>query len=125
MRSCIVMKTKEDILFKKQCQQFFEYFFVPRKSYIDMEIYVADINLMTRLKEDYGIDAIAVEPGSQAVDNRIKGIAGDRTKMHKCKRIVIVSHDKGYEDKIEVWKRKYYYKFGKIERVESIRQALG
>lgn len=91
----------------------------------DIEVYVTDNNLKIKLKEKYGLDAKIVKRGPQAVDNRIKGIAGDQAKKHKYKKIAIISHDKGYEEKIKEWISKYEYKSGQIKRVESIRQALG
>ena len=90
----------------------------------DIEVYVTDDNLAKRLKEKYGIYAKIVEPGPQAVDNRIKGIAGDQAKRHKYKQIVIISHDKGYDGKIKEWKIKYHYKPRQLKRVESIKEAF-
>ena len=64
------------------------------KDRADIEVYVADVNLKTKLKEDYGIDAKAVEPGPQAVDNRIKSEAGQRYSNGES--VYIVSQDKGF-----------------------------
>ena len=90
----------------------------------DIQVFLTNDNLNEKLKSDYGINAQVVESGPQAVDNRIKAIAGDQAKKHTYNRIVIVSHDKGYREKISEWKKKYRYKNDQIILCKLIKDAL-
>ncbi len=55
----------------------------------------------------FGVSPILVQPGDQAVDNQIKTIAGNKVKSREYDKLVIVSLDQGYREKMKKWKEKY------------------
>lgn len=93
---------------------------------ISIQVFITDINLKSKLNTKYGLcsEVEVVESGPQAVDNRIKTIAGDQAKKHKYDKIVIVSHDQGYREKIREWKRKYNYKDDEIILCKYIKDVI-
>ena len=93
---------------------------------ISIQVFITDINLKSKLNTKYGLfsEVEVVESGPQAVDNRIKTLVGDQAKKHKYDKIVIVSHDQGYRDKIREWKQKYNYKDDEIILCKYIKDAV-
>lgn len=80
---------------------------VKKRKNVTIEIFVANENLKEGYLRKFNINAKLVQSGDQAVDNRIKTLVGDKAKNHVYDKIVIISHDKGYQDNIKIWKQKH------------------
>ena len=74
---------------------------------VDVVVYVANESLAEEYKRKYRVKTVFVSPGDQAVDNQIKTIAGNKAKNGEYDKLVIVSSDQGYREKIRGWKIKY------------------
>ena len=90
-------------------------------------IYVTQEGLKDKLYAKYGnkIHVIMVKSGNQAVDNQIRAILGNAVNNNrKYKNFHIVSHDKGYKDIIERYRRKYKLKHDELDLRETIKGNL-
>ena len=86
-------------------------------------VYVTQGGLRNNLYEKYGdsINIEMVKPGDQAVDNQIKTILGNTVNSDKkYKKIHIISHDNGYVDIIERYRKKYKLKNNELDLRKSI-----
>ncbi len=99
---------------------------VRKRDDVMINIFVADDGLKQKYVNRYGSCAgIQLVPaGDQAVDNRIKSIAGDKARSHEYSKIVIVSQDKGYQERIRAWKMKNGLGNNKIKLCCNIEKAL-
>lgn len=66
------------------------------------------------------INIALVKAGNQAVDNRIKGYFGNAVKSNKYKNISVISHDKGYDDLVQKYRRKYGIDKSRLSRKDRI-----
>ncbi len=89
-----------------------------------VKVYVTQEGLKENLCDKYG-DRISIEmvkPGDQAVDNQIKTILGNAVNSdRKYKKIHIISHDNGYVDIIERYRKKYKLKNNELDLRKSIK----
>jgi len=80
-------------------------------------VYYSDKNLEVKLHQRYDnvlkLFTIYVKPGDQAVDKRIKTDVGQILKEKAKAKVVIYSHDKGYDEYIKRVEKK-----GKKNRVK-------
>ena len=74
---------------------------------IDVVVYVANESLADEYRRKYDVKTICIPSGNQAVDNQIKTVAGNKLKGGNYDRIIIISCDQGYREKIRDWKSKY------------------
>lgn len=86
--------------------------------------FVADKGLQKIYKTEFGLATKLVPAGSQAVDKRIKSIAGIKAKNHEYDHIVIVSGDQGYREKIKQWKKDYKWHNEKIRLCKNLAGAI-
>lgn len=70
------------------------------------------------------VGVAVVEPGKEAVDNRIKGILGNLIKQENRGRIFIISHDHGYYKLINRYRTKYGIQAEMLDLKKSIQAAL-
>lgn len=91
-------------------------------------IFVTTDGLRRRLKlKGYirpNVGMIMVQPGPEAVDNRIKGFLGNTVNRECGGRIVIISHDHGYYKLINKYRVKYGISESDLELKKSIQAAL-
>lgn len=86
-------------------------------------VYVTQDGLRDNLYDKYGdkIRVVMVKPGDQAVDNQIRTILGNAVNSNReYKKIHIISHDKGYIDIIERYRKKYNLKNNELDLRKSI-----
>lgn len=73
-------------------------------------VFVSQEGLRSKLVKRYGgkINIVMVRQGEDAVDNRIKGILGNRVKQRKIyQKIYVISHDSGYKNLVDKYQKKY------------------
>ncbi len=99
---------------------------VRNRSDVSITIFVADDGLKRKYENRYGsyVEIQMVPAGDQAVDNRIKSIAGNKARSREFKRIAIVSRDKGYGERIQHWKLEYELGDNKIKLCHNVEKAL-
>lgn len=86
-------------------------------------VFVSQEGLRNNLIKRYGdrINIVMVRPGEDAVDNRIKGILGNRIKQRKTyQKIYVISHDNGYRNLVDKYQKKYKLSAGYL----SLRKAI-
>ncbi len=86
-------------------------------------VFVSQPGLRDNLRRKYGgkINIIMVNPGENAVDNRIKAILGNKVKNRKTyQKIYVISQDKGYKALVERYQRKYGLSAGYL----ALRKAI-
>lgn len=90
-----------------------------------VQVFVSQEGLRDNLLKRYrGIDIIMVTPGENAVDNRIKGILGNRIRQRKSyQKIYVISHDKGYKKLVDKYRIKYNLSPGYLSLRKSIRDC--
>jgi len=87
-------------------------------------VYVTQEGLRDNLNAMYGtrISVVMVKPGDQAVDNQIRTILGNAVYSdRRYKKIHIISHDNGYVDIIERYRKKYNLKNNELDLRKSIK----
>ena len=92
--------------------------------YDTVTVFVTQEGLRDNLYAKYGnrISVVMVSPCDQAVDNQIKTILGNAVNRNrKYKKIHIISHDRGYEDIIERYRKKYNLKNNELDLQKSIK----
>ena len=99
-----------------------------------VNIFAADKNLLDKIsksiKEKLGsksrkqVHTFLVKKGAQAVDNKIYANLEKEAKRHVYSKIVIVSHDQGYIEKIKKCKQKYGWTDNGIILRKCIQNAL-
>ena len=63
-----------------------------------------------------------VRPGENAVDNRIKGILGNKIRQRKSyQKIYVISHDNGYRNLVDKYQRKYNLSAGYLSLKKAIK----
>ena len=70
------------------------------------------------------VGVILVEPGKEAVDNRIKGFLGNTVNREDHGQIFIISHDHGYYQLVHRYRRKYGILPEDLDLKKSIQAAL-
>lgn len=73
-------------------------------------VFVSQEGLKDNLVKRYGgkIDIVMVRPEKNAVDNKIKGILGNKVRQRKSyQKIYVISHDNGYKSLVDKYQRKY------------------
>ena len=87
-------------------------------------IFVSTEGLRRRLKlKGYirsNVGVIMVQPGPEAVDNRIKSFLGNTINREERGRIFIISHDHGYYELINKYRGKYGISIVALEQKKSI-----
>ncbi len=85
----------------------------------DVRIFVSQDELYKKYtkKNLPHVTVIKVEPGDQAVDNRIKSVLGNAVK-DDYEEVYVISHDKGYDKKIQNYRSKYHKKKDQLDRRE-------
>lgn len=86
-------------------------------------VFVSQEGLRNHLIKRYRdrISIVMVKPGDDAVDNRIKGILGNKVKQRKMyQKIYVISHDNGYRHLVEKYRKKYNLSAGYL----SLRNAI-
>lgn len=98
---------------------------------VDITVFAANENLLNNIISKLDkkgiieqVRTVLVEKGEQAVDNRIKTELGKEAKRHDHSKIVIVSHDQGYREKIKEWKKKWQWSDDKIILCKCIKNAF-
>ncbi len=82
-------------------------------------VYATQDKLCDRLKSQTWYELIHVNPGKQAVDNRIKSELGNIMKRQKqFKEIQILSHDKGFDGIIKKYRKEFKLSDDELKRVE-------
>ena len=73
-----------------------------------MKIYVSQKGLYEKLQKKSmpHVTVIYVEPGDQAVDNRIKAVLGNAVK-EDYNDIFVISRDKGYKEILQKYRCRY------------------
>ena len=86
-----------------------------------VSIYVTNENLYEKVRlYSYKAKVIKVPKGDQAVDNRIKSYLGRVVNAGYNGRIIIVSKDKGYDELIKKYRKRYNLRNNKLCRISSI-----
>lgn len=87
----------------------------------DVRIFVSQEGLYQKLikKSNPHVKPIKVEPGDQAVDNRIKSVLGNAVKSKTYEEIYVISGDTGYDDLIEKYRRMYNLTEDELDRREE------
>ncbi len=97
---------------------------IKNKPEYEVTIYVANDSMARRYGSKFRAHVQIVPAGCQAVDNRIKSIVGSIVKERTFKKIIIISHDRDYGDKIEVWKKRYMLSNRDIVVCKTIESAV-
>ena len=87
-------------------------------------VFVSQEGLKDNLAKRYGgkIDIVMVRPGENAVDNRIKGILGNKIRQRKSyQKIYVISHDNGYRNLVDKYQRKYNLSAGYLSLKKAIK----
>lgn len=87
-------------------------------------VFVSQEGLKDNLVRRYGgkIDIVMVRPGENAVDNRIKGILGNKVRQRKSyQKIYVISHDNGYKSLVDKYQRKYNLSAGYLSLKKAIK----
>ncbi len=94
----------------------------------DIIIYAADENVLKKIKGKKGVGdkvkTVSVKRGNQAVDNRIKTELGKVAKEHSYSKIIIISHDQGYNDIIKKWRKKWKWSGDKIILCKCVKDVF-
>lgn len=100
----------EVLLHLHQCKNDEIYIFVSQKELYDRVF----------LYQSRNVNAVKVEPGNQAVDNRIKSFLGRAVRNNIYNRIIIVSKDKGYDVLIKKYRKSFGLSNKELARQESL-----
>ncbi len=85
-------------------------------------VFISQSGLEKKLKDKYKerVDIVYVEPGNQAVDNRIKSTLGQDVRNKKYDRIFVISHDGGYKEIIKKYRKQYKLSSEQLDLIEKI-----
>lgn len=89
-------------------------------------VFVSQEGLKDNLTKRYGgkIDIVMVRPGENAVDNRIKGLLGNKIRQRKSyQKIYVISHDNGYRNLVDKYQRKYNLSPGYLSLKKAIKNC--
>ena len=74
--------------------------------------------------DNIGVFGKVVRPGENAVDNRIKGILGNKVRQRKSyQKIYVISHDNGYKSLVDKYQRKYNLSPGYLSLKKAIKNC--
>lgn len=89
-------------------------------------IFLTQEGLYNKLRDliSDNVNLLMVEPGKEAVDNRIKGFLGNLINRENRGGVFIISHDHGYYKLISKYRVKYKIPEGELDVKKSIQEAL-